>query len=237
MAAKAKLIHSVSTEHLKIAVACGPSSSIILFTNHKMPTANTPRTIVVIGATGNQGGGVLRALLASDKSWHVRALTQDVSSSKAKALLDEFPLDAEAGRLTLARGNVYDPSSLRSAFSGAYGVFAITSESYPGKVLVHEAEMLHEIEAGRNIISAAKETGVEHFVFSSLPDMVKTTGGRFTGIYHMDNKHAIEKIAKEHLSGVTCLIPGLYFLKGDSYDFLTRILTENFYMQASFTRT
>lgn len=173
-----------------------------------MPTAKTPRTIVVVGATGNQGGGVVRALLASDKGWYIRALTKDVSSSKAKALFDECSREAEAGRLTLVQGHVYDLSSLRSAFAGAYGVFAITSEVYPGKVLIEEAEMAHEIEAGRNMVSAAKETGVEHFVFSSLPDMVKTTGGQFPGIHHMNNKHAVEKIAKEHLTGVTCLIPG-----------------------------
>ncbi|KAK4170064.1 cinnamoyl reductase [Cladorrhinum sp. PSN259] len=166
-----------------------------------------PRTIVVIGATGNQGGGVVRALLASDKNWHIRALTQDVSSSKAKALLDECSRHVEADRFSLVPGYVYDPRSLRSAFSGAYGVFAITSEAYPGRVLVEEVEMTHEVEAGRNIVLAAKEAGVEHFVFSSLPDMVKTTGGQFPGIHHMNNKHAVEKIAKEHLNGVTCLIP------------------------------
>ncbi|KAF7557959.1 hypothetical protein G7Z17_g348 [Cylindrodendrum hubeiense] len=176
-----------------------------------MPTAKTTRTIVVTGATGNQGGGVVRALLASDKDWHIRALTRDVSSSRAKALLDEYSRDAEAGRLSLVPGHVYDPSSLRSAFAGAYGVFAITSEAYPGRVLVEEVEMAHEVEAGRNMVSAAKETGVEHFVFSSLPDMVKTTGGQFPGIHHMNNKHAVEKIAKEHLSGVTCLIPGFFY--------------------------
>jgi hypothetical protein len=73
--------------------------------------------------------------------------------------------------------------------------------------------MAHEIEAGRNLVLASKEAGVKHFVFSSLPDMDKTTNGQFLGIHHMNNKHAIEKIAKEHLAGVTCLIPGQSFLK------------------------
>lgn len=179
-----------------------------------MSAAKPPRTVVVTGATGNQGGGVVGALLASDKGWQVRALTQDVSSPRAKALLDECSRDVEAGRLTLVQGHFYDLRSLRSAFAGAYGVFAITSEIYPGKALVEEAEMTHEIEAGSNMVSAAKEAGVKHFVFSSLPDMAKTTGGRFPGIHHMNNKYAIEKIAKEHLSGVTCLIPGSFLSKG-----------------------
>ncbi|KAM0542541.1 hypothetical protein ACHAPJ_012749 [Fusarium lateritium] len=172
-----------------------------------MSTSKTTRTIVVTGATGNQGGGVVRALLASDNDWHIRALTRDVNSSRAKAVLDEHSQDAAAGRLSLVSGHAYDPSSLRAAFAGAYGIFAVTSEIYHGKLLIEEAEMAHEIESGRNMVLAAKEAGVQHFVFSSLPNMDETTSGQFPGIHHMNNKHAIEKIAKEQLSGVTCLIP------------------------------
>lgn len=178
-----------------------------------MPSTNTPRTIVVTGATGNQGGGVVRALLASDKNWHIRGLTQDVNSPRAKALLDECSRDAKTDRLTLVRGNIYDMSSLLSVFSGAYGVFAVTSEVYSGRILVEEAEMAHELEAGRNLVSAAKESGVEHFVFSSLPDMMKATGGQYPEIHHFNNKHAVEKMAKEHLTGATCLIPGSWLTK------------------------
>ncbi|CRG86210.1 hypothetical protein PISL3812_03213 [Talaromyces islandicus] len=168
-----------------------------------------PRTVVVVGATGNQGGGVVRALLDSKSTggnlWLVRGLTRDPNSTKAKNLLaDHQTID---NRLTLVTGHVYDKASLQDAFAGAYGVFAITSESYPGRVLTKEKEMQHEIEAGRNIVLAAEECGIEHFVFSSLPDMVKTTGGRFLNIHHMNNKHIIEQFAREKLSGLTCLIP------------------------------
>ncbi|RGP63200.1 cinnamoyl- reductase [Fusarium sporotrichioides] len=172
-----------------------------------MSTFKSPRTIVVTGATGNQGRGVIRALLAADEDWNIRALTRDVSSSWARALLDEFSDNEKAERLSLVQGSTYDLDSIRSAFVGAYGVFAATSERYPGKVLIEEAEMAHEIETGRNIVLASKEAGVKHFVFSSLPNMDKVTDGKFPGIHHMNNKHAIEEFAKEHLSGVTCLIP------------------------------
>jgi uncharacterized protein YbjT (DUF2867 family) len=178
-----------------------------------MSTTKVPQTIVVTGATGNQGKGTIRAILASDGNWHIRALTRDASSPWAKALLNEYSHEVESGRLSFVQGHGYDLSSLRSAFAGAYGVFAVTSEILPGRILVEEAEMAHEIEAGHNMVIAAKEAGVKHFVFSSLPDMDKTTIGQFPGIHHMNNKHAIEKIAKEHLSGVTCLIPGLCFLQ------------------------
>lgn len=137
------------------------------------------RTIVVVGATGNQGIGVVRALLGSETAggnpWLVRAITRDPNSVKAKRFLADN--QTSDGRLALVAGHVYDKSSLQDAFTGAYGVFGLTSEYYPGRVLEKEEEMQHEIEAGRNIILAARACGIKHFVFSSLPDMVKTTKG------------------------------------------------------------
>lgn len=168
------------------------------------------RIVVVVGATGNQGAGVVRALLASQTEdgnpWFVRAMTRDPNSEKAKRFLAE---NQTADRLALVAGHVYDKSSLQDAFAGAYGVFGLTSEAYPGRVLEREEEMQHEIEAGRNIILAANACGIKHFVFSSLPDMVKTTRGQFPRIHHMNNKHVIEQIAREELGGVTFIIPGL----------------------------
>ncbi|KAH6632851.1 putative cinnamoyl-CoA reductase [Chaetomium tenue] len=168
-------------------------------------SASHPRVIVVLGATGNQGGGVARALLKS-KSWIVRAGTRDPDSPKAQKLLAEE--QTNDGRLEVVAAHVYDIESLRKAFAGAYGVFAITSERHPDKKIVNEEEMQHEIEAGRNIVLAAKECNVQHFVFSSLPDMMQATSGQFPKLYHMNNKHAVEQIAREELPGkVTCLIP------------------------------
>lgn len=169
------------------------------------------RIVVVVGATGNQGFGVVRALLDSETAdgnpWFVRAMTRDPNSAKAKRFLaDNQTADS---RLALVAGHVYDKSSLQDAFAGAYGVFGLTSEAYPGRVLEREEEMQHEIEAGQNIILAAKECGIKHFVFSSLPDMVKATRGQFPKIHHMNNKHVIEQIARKELRGVTFIIPGL----------------------------
>lgn len=172
-----------------------------------------PRIIVVVGATGNQGAGVARALLDSETAdgnpWFVRALTRDPNSAKAKRFLaDNQTAD---NRLALVAGHVYDKSSLQDAFAGAYGVFGLTSESFPGRILEREEEMQHEIEAGRNIILAAKACGIKHFVFSSLPDMVKATRGQFPKIHHMNNKHVIEQIAREELGGVSFIIPGWFW--------------------------
>lgn len=171
-----------------------------------MQSSKARPVIVVLGATGNQGGGVVRALLKSEK-WHVRAGTSNPGSSKAKKLLEE-----STDSLELVQVHPYQIKTLQKAFVGAYGVFAITSERHPDRKLAHEDEMTHEIEAGRNVVQAAAECGVKHFVFSSLPNMMRVTSGRYPKLYHMNNKHAVEMIAREQLQQrVTCLVPGLFY--------------------------
>jgi hypothetical protein len=64
------------------------------------------------------------------------------------------------------------------------------------------------IDAGRNIVSAAKRCGIQHFVFRSLPDTVKESDGRFKRIHHMNNKYTIEQLARKEIDGFTSLIPG-----------------------------
>jgi uncharacterized protein YbjT (DUF2867 family) len=167
------------------------------------------RAIVVLGATGHQGGGVVRELLKS-KSWTVRAGTRSPTSAKAQKLLNEEQTDD--GRLELVAVHTYDVESLRNAFRGAYGVFAVTSEAHSDKPLVNEEDMLHEIESGRKMVQAAKDCGVQHFVFSSLPDMMRATAGRYPKLFHMINKHSIEIIAREQLPGkCTFIIPGFFY--------------------------
>src|SRR6187402_864914 len=129
-----------------------------------MSSSEQQRTIVVLGATGGQGRGVVSALLRDDSGgpWWVRAVVRDVNSNRAQKLLADN--QTSHNRLSIVAGNAYDPETLRKAFSGAYGVFGSTFEVLPGKVLVHEEETTHELEAGRNMVDAAKKCGVEHFV-------------------------------------------------------------------------
>ena len=77
---------------------------------------NNKKTIVVVGATGAQGSGLVRAILNDpDHEFNVRAITRDVSSDKAKNL-------AKMGAEVVA-GNVDDIESLKNAFKGAYGAY------------------------------------------------------------------------------------------------------------------
>jgi len=117
------------------------------------------KTIAVVGATGAQGGGLVRAILAdASGEFAARALTRDVSSEKAKAL-------AKLG-VEVVAANIDEPASVRSAFEGAYGAFCVTAfwEHFsPEK----------EAAQARAMARAAKEAGVKHVVWSTLEDTRK----------------------------------------------------------------
>jgi uncharacterized protein YbjT (DUF2867 family) len=117
------------------------------------------KIIAVLGATGAQGGGLARAILADPKGgFAVRALTRDVNSEKAKAL-------AEQGAEVVAV-DVDDPESLKKAFAGAYGAFCVTfywAHFSPEKELA-EAKAMAE---------AAKQAGLKHVIWSTLEDTRK----------------------------------------------------------------
>jgi uncharacterized protein YbjT (DUF2867 family) len=114
------------------------------------------RIIAVVGATGAQGGGLVRAILADpDGPFTARALTRDVHAEKARAL-------AAAGAEVVA-ANVDDEDSLARAFDGAHGVFCVTffwDHFSPEKELA---------QAG-NMARAAKRAGVHHVIWSTLED-------------------------------------------------------------------
>lgn len=109
-------------------------------------------TVLVIGATGNQGGATARALL--DRGVAVRALVRDTRSDKAQALKER---GAE-----LVIGDLDDAASLVAAAEGADGVFSIP---YPDVTdLAGDAEVIR----GRNVVEAARKAGVPQVVHSSV---------------------------------------------------------------------
>jgi len=114
------------------------------------------KIIAVIGATGAQGGGLARAILADPKGeFALRALTRDANSEKAKAL-------AKAGAKVVA-ADVDDLESLKRAFQGAYGAYCVTffwAHLSPDKELAEAA----------NMAKAAKHAGLQHVIWSTLED-------------------------------------------------------------------
>lgn len=168
-------------------------------------TEEEPRVIAVLGATGNQGRGVVKALLDSSHNFQVRAITCDSAGQAAQNLLG---LVNHHRGLRLVRGDVYDTESLLGAFEGAHGVLAMTQNHISGKMFDTERGLRHELEAGRNIVDAAQGAGVRHFVFSGLPNIAKASNGRYPKVYHFDFKHQIGQWARERLPAVTTLVPG-----------------------------
>ncbi|GAA4660115.1 NmrA/HSCARG family protein [Streptomyces youssoufiensis] len=129
-------------------------------------------TVLVTGATGNQGGATARALLARGRT--VRALVRDPDKPAALALRT---LGAE-----LVRGDLNDAGSLRAAMAGVDGVFSVQPLAYEPETLATE------VRQGKAVADAARETGVAHLVYSSV-------GGaeRNTGIGHFETKAEIER--------------------------------------------
>jgi len=117
------------------------------------------KIIAVLGATGSQGGGLCRAILGDSASgFACRAITRDPSKDKAQALASQ---GAE-----VVQADIDDVESLKKAFAGAYGVYAVTNfwEHFSGD---------KEKDQAKNIAEAAKAAGVKHVVWSTLEDTRK----------------------------------------------------------------
>ena len=123
--------------------------------------ATTKKTITIFGATGLQGGSVAAIFLDDPKlnaDWTVRAVTRDVTKEGAKKL-------ASQGAQVVA-ADLNDKSSLRAAVDGAYAVFAVTN--YWEKM-----DKDVEVQQGKNLVDAAAEAGVQHFIWSSVLNINK----------------------------------------------------------------
>lgn len=164
------------------------------------------KVIAVLGATGAQGGGLVRAIMA-DKSgeFTARALTRNVNSDKAKALKE---LGAEVVAVDI---DSYE--SLKSAFSGAYGVYAVT-------FFWDHFSAEKEVEEAKLIAKAAKETGIKHIIWSTLDDTRKfiplsdnrmpTLQGKYK-VPHYDGKGEANNIFTEQKLPVTLFNTSFYW--------------------------
>ncbi|GIF25398.1 uncharacterized protein YbjT (DUF2867 family) [Actinoplanes tereljensis] len=117
---------------------------------------NEKKVIAVVGATGAQGGGLVKAILADpDGGYAVRALTRDTTSPRAQELVK---LGAE-----VVQADNYDEQSLTRAFAGAYGAFLVTN------FWAHMSAD-KELEEATNLAAAARQAGLKHVVWSTLED-------------------------------------------------------------------
>ncbi len=132
------------------------------------------KTIAVIGATGAQGGAVVRALQERG-AFKVRALTRD--PDKATGLADE-----------VVAANLDRPETLLAAFDGAYGVFANTN-SFAGPDVDEVAQATAAVEAARAV-------RVSHYIWSTLPNVAEISDGAFN-VPHFTNKASVDKVVED----------------------------------------
>ncbi|QSZ37491.1 hypothetical protein DSL72_008589 [Monilinia vaccinii-corymbosi] len=156
------------------------------------------KVIVVFGATGAQGGSVVQSILSDPKlkeSWTVRGVTRDVTKPSAKKL--------EALGAETVAADLNDAESLKAALKGAYAVFAVTNfwESQSADV---------EKKQGAAIADAAKEAGVQHFIWSSLLDITELSKGALPKVTHFDSKAHIEEYIRQIGIPATFFLPGFY---------------------------
>jgi len=164
------------------------------------------KIITVFGATGAQGGGLVRSIL-NDKSgeFAARAVTRDIRSDKAK---DLAALGAE-----LVEGDVDDPVSVDKALEGAYGAYFVTffwNHFSPEK----------EIEQALTFANAAKKAGIKHAIWSTLEDTrefvplhddrMPTLKEKYK-VPHFDAKGAADKFFVEAGVPTTFLYPSFYW--------------------------
>lgn len=160
------------------------------------------KLIVVIGATGLQGGSVAR-LFASKPGWRVRGITRNPDKPSNAGLRD---LGIE-----LVAADLNDVASLDKAFEGANVIFANTdfwqflsdpstyaTAEATGKPPNHVA-FDREVQQGKNAVdAAAKHTDtLDRFIWSTLSDTKKWSKGEFTWNFHFDSKAAVEQYIKD----------------------------------------
>ena len=148
---------------------------------------NTDKTVLVTGATGRQGGAVIRHMLG--KGWKLRALTRSPNSRAAQELTRQG--------VEVVQGDLEDPASLERATRGVHGVYSVQDFWSVGAK--------REVAQGKNLAEAAKKAGVEHFVYSSV-------GGaeRNSGIDHWESKWEIEKHIRKVGLPATILRPAAF---------------------------
>jgi uncharacterized protein YbjT (DUF2867 family) len=148
---------------------------------------NTNKTVLVTGATGRQGGAVIRHMLRNE--WKLRALTRNPNAPPAQELTRQG--------VEVMRGDLEDPASLERAARGVYGVYSVQDFWSVGAK--------GEVDQGKNLAEAAKKAGVEHFVYSSV-------GGaeRNSRIDHWESKWEIEKHIRKLGLPATILRPAAF---------------------------
>src|SRR6185369_15949041 len=162
------------------------------------------KIIAVVGSTGQQGGGLCHAILDDPAGgFACRAITRDPSKEKAQALANKGA--------QVVKADLDDVESLKKAFAGAYGVYAVTNfwEHFSGE---------KEKAQAKNIAEAAKAMGVKHVIWSTLEDTRKLMSADDKRMPMLQEKYRVPHFdakaeANEFFKGVpvTYLVTSFYW--------------------------
>lgn len=164
------------------------------------------KTIAVVGATGAQGGGLVRAILGDlERKFAVRAITRNTDSERARAL--------EAAGAEVVAGDADDPASLQRVFAGAYGAFLVTN-------FWEHSSPERELRQAAALARATRAAGVAHAVWSTLEDTrlsfplddprLKTLQGKYK-VPHFDAKGEADAIFAADGAPTSYLMAAFYW--------------------------
>ena len=140
------------------------------------------KTLVIFGATGQQGGSILNFVLNDpelSQQYTIRAITRDPSSSAAQNL--------QSKGVEVVRANLDEPSSLTAALHGAHTIFLVTNPA-PGPNMKNV-----EMAQGKAVADATVAAGAHYLIFSTLPNVSKLSGGKYTKVISFDGKANVEE--------------------------------------------
>lgn len=157
------------------------------------------KLLVVFGVTGQQGGSVVQAILTNkqlSKEYIIRGTTRDPGQPQARALVEKG--------VEVVKADVDDPVSLQKAFEGAHVVFSSTVTVYDGYAYEHE------VSHGRALVDAAIFVGVPYYIYSTLPNAGKNSGGKLKHMGHFDGKEEVEQYIRSLPIQSAFIAPGSF---------------------------
>ncbi|KAH7027706.1 NmrA-like family protein [Microdochium trichocladiopsis] len=156
------------------------------------------KILTIFGATGAQGGGIISTFLHDAKlknEWALRGVTRDVSKDSAKKLASQG--------VEVVAADLNDKASLVKAMKDSYAVFAVTN-------YWEKADADLEIKQGKDLADAAKETGVQHYIWSTLYNVSERSNGKLPHVYHFDTKAKVADYVRQLGIPATFFMPGFY---------------------------
>lgn len=177
------------------------------------------KILTVFGATGNQGGSVIEAVLSDpilSKEFKIRGITRDASKPAAQALAAKgvevvtvslviCPTCFLKSPSNLLQADMTSKVSLTEVVKGSDTVFLVTTPDFMSGGGTQE--QLH----GKNVADVAAEAGVKHLIYSSLLHVTETTNGRLKHVVHFDDKAEVERYIRSKGIPSTFVLPG-YFM-------------------------